>query len=153
VALVTALLVSIPAAAEDNAPMSGAGPRSIAGQVYKSDSCQCCNKWIQHMQSKGFVLEGKDIPPSERTRLRAHLGIKAEHASCHTAMIDGYIVEGHVPAEAVLRLLTERPDAKGLAVPEMPAGSPGMEMADGSKEPYEVLLLKKDGSTEVYSRH
>lgn len=123
------------------------------GQVFKSDSCQCCNNWIAHMRSNGFDLEGKDISNSDRTRMRATFGIKPEAGSCHTALIDGYLVEGHVPAEDVKRLLKERPDALGLSVPGMPAGSPGMEMDDGSSEHFEVLLMKKDGSTEVFSRH
>ena len=123
-------------------------------QVFKSDSCQCCLKWMAHMMKSGFVLESKDISNSDRTRLRAYLGIAPEHAACHTALIDGYIIEGHVPADDVKRLLTEKPaDAKGLAVSGMPAGSPGMEMDDGSSEPYEVLLLKKDGTTQVFAKH
>jgi hypothetical protein len=105
------------------------------------------------MRSKGFELEGKDIPYSDRTRMRVHFGIKAEHASCHTALIGGYVVEGHVPAKDVERLLKEKPDALGLSVPGMPAGSPGMETDDGSAEPYEVLLMKKDGTSEVFARH
>lgn len=123
------------------------------GQVFKSDSCQCCIKWMAHMVQSGFVLEGKDIPSSERARMRAQFGIKPEHAACHTAFIGGYIIEGHVPPEDVKRLIAEKPDAKGLAVPGMPAGSPGMEMPDGMAEPYEVLLMKKDGTTEVFARH
>ena len=123
------------------------------GQVFKSDSCQCCIKWMAHMVQNGFVLEGKDIPSSERVRMRAHLGVKPEHAACHTALIGGYLIEGHVPAEDVKRLLAEKPDAKGLAVPGMSAGSPGMEMPNVTAEPYEVLLIKKDGSTEVFARH
>jgi hypothetical protein len=122
-------------------------------QVFKSDSCQCCNKWVAHMQSRGFTLETKDISNSDRTRLRATLGIKPEHAACHTAIVGDYIIEGHVPAEDVERLLSEKPDARGLTVVGMPAGSPGMEMEDGTKEPFEVLLMKKDGTTEVFARH
>lgn len=123
------------------------------GQVFKSDSCDCCRKWMQHMMQSGFALEGKDIPNSERTRLRAHLGIRPEHAACHTAIIEGYVVEGHVPAEDVKRLIAEKPDAVGLTVPEMPMGSPGMEMEDGRIEPFKVLLMKKDGTSEVFSEH
>jgi hypothetical protein len=146
IAIAVALLaLAIPARAGDKPPL----PK---GHVFKSDSCQCCNKWVQHMRDNGFDLEGKDIQQSERTRMRAHFGLRPEQAACHTAVIEGYIVEGHVPAEDVKRLLTEKPDAKGLSVPEMPAGSPGMEMEDGTSEPYEVLLLKKDGTTEVFSR-
>ncbi len=122
-------------------------------QVFKSESCQCCVKWMAHMMKSGFVLEGKDISSSERTRMRAHFGIPPELAACHTAVIGGYIIEGHVPAEDVKRLLAEKPDAKGLAVSGMPAGSPGMEMEDGTTEPYDVLLMKKDGTTAVFAKH
>lgn len=122
-------------------------------RVFKSASCQCCNNWMAHMMKSGFDLEGKDISNSDRTRLRVNLGIPPEIAGCHTAIIGGYIVEGHVPAEDVRRLLGDKPDAKGLVVAGMPAGSPGMEQDDGTVEPYNVLLLKKDGTTEVYARH
>lgn len=143
IAVILLLLIAaaLPAAAQEK------------NQVFKGDSCQCCNAWMAHMRKNGFELEAKDISSSERTRLRAHLGIPPEHAACHTALIDGYLVEGHVPAEDVKRLLAEKPDAKGLAVSGMPAGSPGMEQDDGATEPYEVLLLKKDGTTEVFAKH
>ena len=123
-------------------------------QVFKNDSCQCCLKWMAYMMQNGFALEGKDISNSERTRLRAYFGIKTEQAACHTALIGGYVIEGHVPAEDVKRLLAEKPDGVlGLSVPGMPAGSPGMEMPDGTTEPYDVLLMKKDGTTGVFARH
>ncbi|MGQ0673173.1 MAG: DUF411 domain-containing protein [Hyphomicrobium sp.] len=122
-------------------------------QVFKSESCQCCNKWIKHMSDAGIALDAKDIPNSERTRMRVHFGIRSEWAACHTAIIGGYLIEGHVPAEDVKRLLEEKPDAMGLTVPGMPKGSPGMEQEDGSKEPYDVLLMKKDGTTEVFAKH
>jgi hypothetical protein len=84
--------------------------------------------------------------------LKASLGLKPAQASCHTAVIDGYVIEGHVPADDVKRLLAEKPDAIGLAVPSMPAGSPGMETG-GTSEPYDVLLVRKDGTSEVWARH
>lgn len=120
--------------------------------VYKSPTCQCCSKWIAHMQANGYALEPKDMAQRDLTRLKASLGLKPEQASCHTATIEGYVIEGHVPAEDVNRLLAEKPDAIGLSVPGMPIGSPGMEMGD-RKDPYEVLLIKRDGSTEVYAKH
>jgi hypothetical protein len=86
-------------------------------------------------------------------RIKQQVGIAPKLASCHTALIDGYTIEGHVPAADIKRLLKERPDAVGLSVPDMPLGSPGMEQPDGKTEPYDVLLVKKDGSTEIYARH
>lgn len=131
--------------------MAGAA-LAAEGQVFKSPSCDCCSKWIAHMSSNGFKLEPKDIGNSELTRLKATLGLKREQASCHTAMIEGYVIEGHVPAGDVERLLKERPDAIGLSVPGMPVGSPGMEM-DGQNDAYDVLLIRKDGTAEVFSSH
>lgn len=121
-------------------------------QVYKSPTCQCCSKWIEHMTSNGIALTPVDMQRGNLNRLKSRLGLKPEQASCHTATIDGYVVEGHVPAADVKRLLAERPDAIGLTVPGMPLGSPGMEAGD-RKDPYEVLLIKKDGSTEVFARY
>jgi hypothetical protein len=116
--------------------------------VYKSPTCGCCNKWVDHLQQAGFSVEVHDLHD---------LGpVKAEHAippslrSCHTATVDGYVVEGHVPADLVQRLLEERPPIRGLAVPGMPMGSPGME--GPYKDAYEVLAIAEDGRTSVYVR-
>jgi len=123
-----------------------------AGVIYKSPSCGCCEKWIDHMQQAGFSLAPVDLSSGELMQRKLKLGVAAPQASCHTAQIEGYTIEGHVPAEDVKRLLAERPEAIGLAVPDMPAGSPGMEAGD-AKDPYDVLLLKKDGTTEVFAKH
>lgn len=104
------------------------------------------------MTANGFSLSPRDLPRSELNRVKAGLGLRPEHASCHTAVIDGYVIEGHVPAEDVKRLIAEKPDAIGLSVPDMPIGSPGMEM-DGRTEPYDVLLIAKDGSSGVFAKH
>lgn len=137
-----------------------AGPGSVAAGeavgedsvVYKSASCNCCDKWVSYMDGKGYSLKTKDVPRSALMRLKARLGLRQNQASCHTAIIEGYVIEGHVPAEDVARLLKERPDAVGLTVPGMPIGSPGMEAGD-RKEPYEVFLIGKDGSAQVFARH
>jgi hypothetical protein len=118
--------------------------------VTKTPWCGCCASWIEHMRQSGFdvtVHEEEDLNP-----LKAKLGIEPRYQSCHTGEIEGYFIEGHVPAEDVLRLLSERPEARGLSVPGMPAGSPGMEMGS-RKDPYDVLLIKKDGTTEVFAKH
>jgi hypothetical protein len=140
IAALAILLLSSPAVAD------------TAGVIYKSPSCGCCEKWMRHMESAGFALAARDLSSGELMRQKLKLGIAAPQASCHTAEIDGYVIEGHVPATDVRRLLSERPDAVGLAVPDMPIGSPGME-AEDTKEPYDVLLVKKDGSTEIFATH
>lgn len=122
------------------------------GTVYRSPTCQCCSKWIAHMAANGIDLTPQNLGSGELTQLKAKLGLKPEQASCHTATIGGYVVEGHVPAEDVKRLLAEKPDAIGLSVPGMPSGSPGME-TEGAAQPFDVLLVKKDGTTEVWAKH
>ncbi|MBK7326090.1 MAG: DUF411 domain-containing protein [Propionivibrio sp.] len=118
-------------------------------QVYKSPQCGCCEKWVDHMKSAGFKVIAHDTNTVAEHKTR--LGVPLAMGSCHTAEVGGYFVEGHVPAGDVKKLLAEKPQAKGLGVPGMPASSPGMD--DGSKTPYEVLLVGKDGSTTTFARH
>jgi len=117
-------------------------------EVYKSSTCKCCAKWVDHMRANGFTVNTNDVGNKEA---RERAGISTALGSCHTALVDGYAIEGHVPAQDIKRLLKERPRAIGLAVPGMPHGSPGMEGA--RSEPYNVLLIDKQGSTTVFSRH
>ncbi|MFC3100655.1 DUF411 domain-containing protein [Altererythrobacter lauratis] len=117
--------------------------------VSRSPSCGCCGDWIAHMREAGFTVNDRlvdDLAP-----LKAQLGVPADLQSCHTALVDGYAIEGHVPAQDVHRLLRERPAAAGLAVAGMPLGSPGMEI-DGRQEPYEVILFTTSGRS-VFARH
>ncbi len=119
--------------------------------VYKSPTCGCCTAWVDHMRAAGFrarIQEQADLSP-----IRKAQGIPDALAACHTAQIGGYALEGHVPATDVRRLLTERPRAIGLSVPAMPLGSPGMEMPDGRKQPFETLLVLRGGGTRVFARH
>jgi hypothetical protein len=120
--------------------------------VYRADGCDCCGKWAEHLKCSGFKVALHNLSPSRLDRLKAEAGVPENLASCHTAKIEGYVIEGHVPAEDVKRLLKERPAAIGLSVPGMPIGSPGMEVGD-TKELYEVLLITRDGSTEVFAKH
>ena len=122
-------------------------------EVWKSPTCGCCGKWVDHLEANGFAVTAKNTSSSMLDRIKRQAGIADKLASCHTAKIGGYVVEGHVPAEDIKRLVEERPDAIGLTVPNMPIGSPGMEQPDGTTEPYDVLLVKRDGSTEVFARH
>ena len=118
--------------------------------VYKSPTCNCCSVWVEHLKANGFatrVEAQRDLAP-----VRARLGVPAELGSCHTAVVDGYLVEGHVPAEDIRRLLADKPKAKGIVVPGMPIGSPGMEVG-ARRDPYEVLLFDETGHTQVFARH
>ncbi len=117
--------------------------------VYKSPTCGCCTKWVSHLEENGFEVETTDL--KDLRLIKSMSGIKPEQASCHTAKVGDYVIEGHVPAADIKRLLTERPDARGLTVPGMPKGSPGMEVPRPSH--YQVLLLGKDGSTELFAQH
>ena len=118
--------------------------------VYKSPTCGCCGKWITHMEENGFKVNAVDLV--EMNVVKEKYGIQKNLASCHTAVIDGYFIEGHVPANDVKRLLTEKTKTKGLTVPGMPIGSPGMEMGD-RVDAYQVLSVNEDGSTEVFNKY
>lgn len=118
-------------------------------QVYKSPQCGCCEKWVDHMKSAGFKVIAHDTNTVAEHKTR--LGVPPAMGSCHTAEVGGYFVEGHVPAGDVKKFLAEKPQAKGLGVPGMPASSPGMD--DGSATRYEVLLVGKDGRTTTFARH
>jgi len=118
-------------------------------EVYKSPTCGCCGAWADHMKANGYEVVVHEQQNLQSIKEKA--GILPGTGSCHTAFIDGYAIEGHVPASDVDRLLEERPEGKGLTVPGMPAGSPGMEMGD-RKDAYDVLLFDENG-TEVFSHH
>ena len=119
--------------------------------VHKSPSCGCCSVWVEHVRAAGFQVEVRDRDDLQPVKQR--LGVPYGKGSCHTAEVGGYFVEGHVPAADIQRLLQEKPKARGLTVPGMPAGSPGMEMPDGSVQAYAVELVGGDGESTVYARH
>ena len=119
--------------------------------VFKNESCSCCSLWVRHLQRAGFKVEVHNVSNMQSTKER--IGIPPAMGSCHTGEVGGYFVEGHVPAEDIERLLRERPDAKGLIVPGMPVGAPGMEASSGQTQPYDVFLVSKDGTTSVYAHH
>jgi len=142
------------AAAPDQAPAPAAGaptPVALASRqvtVYKTPTCGCCQAWVDHLRENGFSVVERDS--ADLAPVKAAHGVPGALESCHTAVVDGYVIEGHVPADLIAKLLAERPEIAGLAVPGMPAGSPGME---GSyKEAYDVLAFQKDGRTTVYAR-
>jgi hypothetical protein len=128
------------------ATLAEAAPQLI--QVYKSASCGCCNAWVEHLRENGFAVKAYDV--ADPSDYREKFGVPQALGSCHTALAGGYALEGHVPAREIKRLLAERPRARGLAVPAMPLGSPGMEGA--RSEAYDVLLFQANGSYSVY-RH
>lgn len=118
-------------------------------EVFKSPACGCCAKWVEHMQKNGFAVVSRDV--GDVPAARQALGMPERFASCHTARVGAYVVEGHVPADDVRRLLGEKPKAIGLAAPGMPQGSPGMESP--RPQPYETLLVGADGSATVFAKH
>lgn len=118
--------------------------------VHKTPSCGCCNLWIDHVREAGFQVRAVEV--DDTTPIAARLGVPADLRSCHTAEIDGYVIEGHVPAREIRRLLAERPDAIGLAVPGMPLGSPGMEMGE-RRQAYDVILFDRKGGRRVFASY
>ena len=127
-------------------PVFAADPKVT---VYKTPTCGCCKKWVSHLEANGLEVESIDM--KDLRLIKSMSGIEPSHSSCHTAKVGEYVVEGHVPADDIKRLLKERPDIRGLTVPGMPMGSPGME--GPRKDDYDVLSINKDGSTGVYARH
>ncbi len=119
--------------------------------VHKSPSCGCCHVWVERMEAAGFRVKVHDR--DDLDAVKQSLGVPPRMASCHTAEVEGYVLEGHVPAEDIQRLLTQKPDVRGLAVPGMPRGSPGMEMPDGTRDAYSVIAIGRDGSLSEYARH
>lgn len=118
-------------------------------EVYKSPSCGCCTDWIKHLRQNGFSVKAHDV--ADASEYRAKFGVPDQLGSCHTAVVGGYAIEGHVPAREIKRLLAEKPKAKGLAVPGMPRGSPGME--GPVSDPYEVLLFQASGAYAGYQKY
>ena len=129
---------------------AAAAPAAPRMRVFRSPSCGCCGVWIDHIKAAGFEVQVTEVADTSAAR-RRH-GMPDRIASCHTGIVDGYVVEGHVPAAEVKRLLAARPIALGLAVPGMPIGSPGMEAGD-CQDPYAVLLIDKNGRDTVFARY
>jgi hypothetical protein len=142
------------------AGMAILGVRRLLGQaagsptaitVYKSASCGCCTKWVDHLRASGFAPAVHD--EADMDAIKDEMGVPKGVRSCHTALVDRYLVEGHVPAADIRRLLKERPAVAGLAVPGMPKSTPGMAMPGDAPEPYEVLAFARDGKTTSYAKH
>ena len=134
------------------APIAGFAQGGPAIHVLKDPNCGCCEAWVQILDADGFDVTTESSMGTLLMRHKIDNGIPPEMISCHTAEVDGYFIEGHVPPADIRRLLSERPDAVGLAVPGMPYGSPGMGAQD-AREAYDVFLIRHDGSTEVFARY
>jgi hypothetical protein len=129
-------------------------PAATAAQkvtVYKTSSCGCCKLWVDHLKANGFDVQAMDVSAEQVRSVSKAAGLKDDDVSCHTAKIGNYVVEGHVPADDIKRMLKEKPAIAGIAAPGMPQGSPGMEQ--GAKEAYDVVAFTKDGKTTVYAKH
>jgi hypothetical protein len=130
----------------------GVQAEGVRMDVKKTATCGCCQAWVDHLKQSGLPVSTENMALGTLARFKRQHGIGVQHQSCHTGRIAGYTIEGHVPASDIKRLLAQRPDAIGLSVPGMPMGSPGMEVGH-EREAYNVLLLKKDGSTEVFASY
>jgi hypothetical protein len=127
-------------------PGASAAASALLAVVYKTPTCGCCAKWVDHLRAGGFTVEVHDMESVDP--VKAELGVPGALASCHTARVGGYVFEGHVPADVIQRVLREKPQITGVAVPGMPMGSPGME---GSyKDPYDIVAFDGNGKTSVY---
>jgi len=154
-AILSSLALLAACGSADAAPETGALASAAPDQslptlvVYKTSTCGCCGGWVEHMRQAGFTVDARDVDNTELMRVKVDAGVPGAMATCHTALVDGYVVEGHVPAEQVKRLLAERPQVSGIGVPGMPMGSPGME--GPGAQPYRVLSFDQDGGTAVFA--
>ena len=123
---------------------------AVSVVVYKDPNCGCCKVWIEHLRKHGFEVTSHDTPNMNEPKATG--GVPAKLHSCHTAFVNGYVVEGHVPAADIQRMLTEKPKIAGIAVPGMPIGSPGMEVGN-RVDKYDVVAFNRDGSTRVFAKH
>lgn len=127
-----------------------AAPPGPEVQVFKSPSCGCCSSWVEHMRAAGFTVKVTEV--TDTTAARKRVGLPDRYGSCHTATVGGYVLEGHVPAAEVKRLLASKPKAIGLAVPSMPPSAPGMDVP-GRKDLYQVLLVEASGQSTVFANY
>ena len=139
---------SLPAHPREPIPLDADAP--IAMRVYMSPACGCCSFWVAHLEENGFEVES--VHRHDMGDVKAGLGVAPQLSSCHTGVVNGYLMEGHVPAADIRAFLSEAPDAQGLTVPGMPIGSPGMEMGD-RVDPYDVLVFYEDGTSQVFNSY
>lgn len=142
-------LVLLLAAFSPNLSAEEAG-KPLEMTVYRSPTCGCCGKWLEHARQNGFKIN--DVVSDDMDTIKARFGVPEKLASCHTAIIDGHVIEGHVPAADIQKLLQTKPQVAGIAAPGMPMGSPGMEMG-GRQDAYKVVSFDKEGKVEVFAEH
>lgn len=138
-----------PAFAAQESQLAIAGSDAPVVTIYKNPTCACCEGWADHLRASGFRVETKQ--GEDLVRVKQQLGVTTDLASCHTAEVGQYVLEGHVPADVIRQLLAEKLEIRGLAVPGMPAGVPGMPEAGPNRAPYEILAIQQDGGTHVYA--
>ena len=126
-------------------------PATPTMEVYKSPTCGCCSKWVDHVRQAGFTAKVTERDDATLDALKDKLAVPRTARSCHTALVGGYVIEGHVPAAEISRLLKEKPTLQGIAVGGMPIGSPGMEVAGTAPQAYNVITFDKQGAVRVYS--
>ena len=136
--------------AEQSAKPAAAVAESINIEVYRSPTCSCCGKWVEHLKENNFQV--KDIVVDDVQAIKDKYGVAKEMASCHTAVVNGYVIEGHVPANDIRKLLKLKPRVVGIAVPAMPSGTPGMEMG-GKKDAYDVMSFDKNKKYQVFTHY
>lgn len=149
------VLMAIGAVLAAGLGMAGIGAEQAAAEkitVYKTSTCGCCSLWVKHLQANGFQVEAHDIDQAKLTGIAREAGVTADLQSCHTAKVGRYVVEGHVPAADIQRMLKERPAIAGISAPGMPMGSPGMEQG-GVKQPYDVVAFTSSGQRSVFAKH
>jgi hypothetical protein len=146
ISAITVLTAALAASAPAAQVKSGTGPQL---RVYKSPTCGCCANWVRHMEANGFTATTTNLP--DVAPIKVQNGVPARLSSCHTTLVGGYVIEGHVPAADVKRLLKEKPAIAGLAAPGMPAGSPGMDVPNSPS--YDVIAFDKNGKTSVFATH
>ncbi|MBI2746486.1 MAG: DUF411 domain-containing protein [Burkholderiales bacterium] len=146
--------VALAAATLGGLGLAAQPPRPMV-EVWKTANCGCCKDWIKHLQASGFDVKTNDVSNDRKNEVRQRLGLAEKFGSCHTALVNGYVLEGHVPAREIQRLLKDQPVAVGLAVPGMPVGSPGMDGPEygGLKDPYDVLLVQRGGTARVFQSY
>jgi hypothetical protein len=151
--LKTKTVLSIAALALGLAVAAAAQQKAAAPlvEVFKTPTCGCCSKWVEHLRASGFVVRTNDL--NDLTEIKKSRGVPDQVQSCHTAVVNGYVVEGHVPAADVHRMLKEKPAIAGIAVGGMPSGSPGMDYPGVKAQPYNVMSFDKNGTTRVFAKH
>jgi hypothetical protein len=151
VAAIPLFAVAVPLGAAALAAGAHEHGAPVAVTVYKNAQCGCCNNWVEHLRKNGFNVTAKDV--DDLGAIKSKLGVPASLGSCHTAIVGSYVVEGHVPAADIRKLLAEKPKVAGIGVPGMPMGSPGMEVSGMPADKYEVTAFAKNGKQRVFAAH